>query len=136
MQTLAKPDVFISYAKEDRSFAELVKGYLLARDRSVWSDEEIRPGEDFQEAIARSLEASRAVILVLSPAFLRSSINLYEAGIALAKEQHNEGKLIPIVIGDIDLNNLPPRLRRSKLVDARGTDQRNMLQQVDKLLAG
>jgi hypothetical protein len=86
MQTLAKPDVFISYAKEDRSFAELVKGYLLARDRSVWSDEEIRPGEDFQEAIARSLEASRAVILVLSPAFLRSSMNLYEAGIALAKE--------------------------------------------------
>src|SRR3712207_2943845 len=102
METRDKPDVFISYAREDRSYAELVKGYLLARGRSVWSEDEIRPGDDWEEAITRSLEASNAVVLLLSPAFLRSRWNLYEAGLALAKNEHKEGKLVPIMIEDID----------------------------------
>lgn len=136
MHAAVEPDVFISFASEDRPYAELVKGYLLGRDRSVWSDEEIGPGENWEDQIARSLEASRAVILLVSPAFLRSPANLYEAGVALAKEQQKEGKVIPIVIGDVDPADLPVRLRRSQLLDARGVDRRNVLTQVDKLLAG
>ncbi len=63
MHAAVEPDDFISFASEDRPYAELVKGYLLGRDRSVWSDEEIGPGENWEDQITRSLEASRAVIL-------------------------------------------------------------------------
>lgn len=131
----APPDVFLSYAREDRSYADLLRGYLLARDRSVWSDDELQPGADRDEELTRSLEASGTVILIVSPAFLRSQWCLYEAGVALAKQRKNEGRVIPIVVGAVDLDGLPVSLRRAGLVDARSGDERRLLRDVEALLA-
>jgi len=132
-----RPDVFISYAHEDRPYAELVRGYLLGRNHSVLSEEEdLQPGADWDEAITHSLEASGTVILILSPAFMSSKWCLYEAGIALAKQQRNEGLVIPIIVGAVDLAGLPASLRRLRLVDGRFRDEACLLREVDEMLTG
>ena len=135
MTTLSKPKVFISYAHEDRGFADLIRGYLIGRhDLGVSMDRDTTHGENWQEAMAGELDASDFVILLLSPAFLRSQWNLYEAGVALAKDRAHQGKVVPIIVGDIDLAALPAFLRRVATLDGRGADQRRVLGQLDEAL--
>ncbi len=92
MAKAAKPKVFISYANEDRAYADLVRGYLLGRrDLGALTDRGISPGEQWDQSITSALDTSDVVILLLSPAFLASKTNLYEAGVALAKDRAHEG---------------------------------------------
>jgi tetratricopeptide (TPR) repeat protein len=61
--------VFISYATADRKQALSVCKALERRGTSCWiSCRDVAPGENYQEAIVRSLRTARAVVLVFSGA--------------------------------------------------------------------
>jgi hypothetical protein len=45
-------DVFISYAREDRSTAQALAGALSAAGLNVWWDRQIIGGQDFTDVIA------------------------------------------------------------------------------------
>ena len=65
---LTRP-VFISYATSDRKEALGVCTALERRGRQCWiSTRDVAPGENYQEAIVRSLRNARAMVLVFSDA--------------------------------------------------------------------
>jgi len=64
----ARP-VFISYATADRKEALSVCNAIESRGTDCWiSTRDVAPGENYQEAIVRSLRNSRAMVLVFSDA--------------------------------------------------------------------
>ena len=68
------PPVFISYATTDRSEALKVCEAIELRGTRCWmSLRDVRPGENYQEAIVQSLRTARAVVLVFSDAANTSS---------------------------------------------------------------
>jgi tetratricopeptide (TPR) repeat protein len=65
---LTRP-VFISYATSDRKEALAVCAALERRGTQCWiSTRDVAPGENYQEAIVRSLRNARAMVLVFSDA--------------------------------------------------------------------
>jgi hypothetical protein len=58
--------VFLSYAREDRAFAEKVANVLAAKGHSVFWDRNIKTGEVWDEVLARELQASQRVIVLWS----------------------------------------------------------------------
>lgn len=59
-------DVFISYKREDRTWAERVDEALRAQGWSTWWDTSLVAGEHFNEAIDRELSAARCVVVIWS----------------------------------------------------------------------
>ncbi|HUP24373.1 MAG TPA: CHASE2 domain-containing protein [Thermoanaerobaculia bacterium] len=68
--------VFVSFAHEDKAWLQRLLQMLRPLERQglveVWSDEEIRAGDQWRPAIARSLDEARIAVLLVSPAFLAS----------------------------------------------------------------
>src|SRR3954453_13576650 len=68
-EACAEPRVFVSYATADRKEALDVCKAIERRGAKCWiSTRDVPPGENYQEAIVRSLRGSRAMILVFSAA--------------------------------------------------------------------
>lgn len=59
-------DIFFSYAREDRSRAELLVRALQSEGWSVWWDKTIPAGQTFDEVIERNLNAARCVVVLWS----------------------------------------------------------------------
>lgn len=66
------PDVFLSYAREDRPRAGHLADALAARGWTVWWDREIEYGQAFDLAIEKALEETRCVVVLWSPAAVQS----------------------------------------------------------------
>lgn len=66
---VAAAPVFISYATADRKEALAVCKAIERRGTSCWiSSRDVKPGENYQEAIVRTIRNSRAMVLVFSDA--------------------------------------------------------------------
>ena len=87
-------DVFISYAREDRPVAARLAHALEAGGRTVWWDREILPGKDFAELIAAELAQAKAVVVIWSPASVKSGWVRDEAHEGLER-----GVLVPVLVG-------------------------------------
>ena len=136
MASSDRPKIFISYSSSDRKLADQLRKHLAGRGQpGIFMDQQVEAGEDLQEAITSGLDKSDVVILLISPAFLQSQWNAYEAGVALAKERSGQGKVIPILVGDVDPASLPGSLRRVAALDGRGMDNRHVLSQLDEMLS-
>jgi hypothetical protein len=86
-------DVFISFAREDDDFARRLTRALVDQGISAFSDTQIMAGEDWGGHLRRALDGSAAILLVMTPAALRSPGVLSEIGAALAAEK----LIIPII---------------------------------------
>ncbi len=65
--------VFVSYATEDRKHALSICKEIESRGSSCWiSTRDVAPGENYQEAIVRSIRHARAMVLVFSEAANKS----------------------------------------------------------------
>lgn len=105
----ARLDAFISYAREDREFVELLCSRLVARELDVWVDlEDIPPAADWRSRVDAGISAAAALVFVVSPDSVASPVCREELarGVALNK------RLIPIVHRDVDADALPPALER------------------------
>jgi hypothetical protein len=63
-------DVFLSYGRKDRPYAERLEASLIERGVKVWWDVRLRPGAGFSHAIAGAIDRCRAFVPVLSPAYV------------------------------------------------------------------
>ena len=73
-------DIFISYSSEDVARVEILVTALEAEGWSLFWDQEIPPGEDWESYIGIHLDAARAVIAVWSEhsvksRYVRSEVN-------------------------------------------------------------
>jgi hypothetical protein len=87
-------DVFISYAREDRSHVKrLANAFAASRGWSVWWDQRMRSGERFPREIQDALAHSRCVLVVWSPRSVDSDWVCAEAA-----EGWQRGILVPLKV--------------------------------------
>ena len=84
-------DIFISYARDDRTRVERLAAALEAAGFSVWWDRNIEAGAEFSKHIEREINESKAVVVVWSKQANDSPWVKDEASAA-----HEQGKLVPI----------------------------------------
>jgi hypothetical protein len=91
-------DVFISYAHEDQERCVQLAALIERAGFDVWVDnEDIRDGEAFDTQIEEAIAASRLVVVLWSPASLRSRWVRAEAAYALERN-----KLVPVLIDGVE----------------------------------
>jgi hypothetical protein len=105
--------VFVSYAHEDRLFAERVTRELESGGHAVWMDPRIEAGQRWDRVIEDQIAHCQRVVVILSPDAVASENVLDEASYAL-----DHGKeILPVLYRDCDV---PLRLSRIQYFDARG----------------
>ena len=91
-------DVFISYARADKTRVAPLVAAIEAQGWSVWWDPEIAPGQEFDDKIDAELDAAKAVLVVWTPVSVASRWVRGEA-----REGAERGKLVPVRLDDAKL---------------------------------
>ena len=100
--------VFLSYSEKERAFMEKLANTLRRESFTVWTNKtDIHSGEDFVEAIYRGIEEADNVVYLMSEASLQSPYCQQELTHALSQEK----RIIPLLIQDLDMEQIPPELR-------------------------
>jgi hypothetical protein len=109
--------VFISHATQDTQFAHHLADDLRRLGVRVWiAPESIRPGEGWVSAIERGLEESSHMVVVLTPAALKSKWVKKETEVAIARERKGLIQVIPL---DVEPCKVPPLLSSYQMVSFR-----------------
>src|SRR6476646_12120965 len=107
-------DVFVSYARADRSRVEPLVRILEARGISVWWDPGILPGHEFHSLIEEQLACAKCVLVAWSKAAVLSTWVLGEA-----EEGRQRRILVPFLLDDCCA---PIPFRPIHTADLRGWD--------------
>jgi hypothetical protein len=93
-----RPDVFISYAYEDKEVARPLAEALRQRGLAVWYDEYIlQLGDSLREVIDHGLASARFGVVILSPVFFSKQWPQRELNALFARETANRSKvLLPV----------------------------------------
>jgi endonuclease G len=105
-------DVFVSYARADVAIVEAMVDSLRAEGFTVWFDESIYAGAEWQTLLLETLSAAKAVLVVWSRHSITRPWVLREAQLARAA-----GRLIPIRIDD---SAIPPGFEDVQVADMKG----------------
>jgi serine/threonine protein kinase len=106
-------DVFVSYSRTDKFWKDwLLGGHLSAGSVTFrfWSDDEIRPSDDWSKEIEMALETARVVVFLVSASFLESDfIRKIEVSKSLAKRKSDGAKILWVPLES------PGSLKKTKL---------------------
>jgi hypothetical protein len=103
--------VFVSYSHADKKYKDELSIFLTSLLRqgkiSLWVDNCIEPGQNFERAISDALSAAGVVLLLISPDFIASDY-CYERELATALEMHEKGDciVVPVIIRPCDWHSL------------------------------
>jgi formylglycine-generating enzyme required for sulfatase activity len=114
--------VFLSYASEDRATADAIRHALHVDGHDVFFDREDLPaGEEFHTRIRRSIEKSDLFVFLISPRALDAgSYTLNEVAIAEKTWHAPAGRVLPVVMERVSMQELPAFLRSVTLLEAPG----------------
>ena len=84
-------DVFVSYARVDKTRVAPLVAAIEAKGWSVWWDPEITPGQEFDDQIDAEIDAAKAVLVVWTPTSVASRWVRGEA-----REAAERGVLVPV----------------------------------------
>jgi C-terminal of Roc, COR, domain/TIR domain len=112
-RTIAKPiRVFVSYAHQDIELQNRLKRHLaplINMNRiEMWTDEAIRAGEHWEEAILGNLRKADIILLLISSDF-NASRYIWEKELKESIERHDLGdaKVIPIALRPCSWSGMP-----------------------------
>ncbi len=115
-------DIFISYSRKDVAVAQRLQEALSQRGKDVWIDlENIPPSAEWMARIEQAIDASGAVVVLLSDHSLRSTVCGQEVQHAVERRK----RLVPIALGITQVELVPEALRRINWIhwtDAEGPD--------------
>jgi len=114
---MSKPrNVFISYAREDRSKIEPVVSLLRSSGVNAWVDtRDIPAGANWQEEIDKGLDNADALVYVASK-HSRDSLWMNRE---LQRFLDRSKRVIPVIVDDVGEQNLPESLRSRQWIDLR-----------------
>lgn len=123
-------DIFISYSRRDKSWVDMLAKALEEQGYDVWWDPEILPGQDFEEIIKASLNATRCVVTVWSKESVKSHWVKEESSRALTRRI-----LVPLLYQAVE----PPmpfgRIQTANLVGWKGKETDPRFQQLLRAIA-
>jgi hypothetical protein len=102
--------IFISYAHADNEsedpkqrwldrFLQFLGPLVRQQDLTVWSDKDIKIGDHWHDRIQTQLDKAKAVVLLVSPAFLASDYIANNELPVLLKNGADRGvKIMPVII--------------------------------------
>src|SRR6266702_7624252 len=119
-QQVPRPqEVFISYSRKDKDFVRRLDEALKSRGREAWVDwEDIRPTEEWMQAIYAAIDGADTFIFVLTPDSVTSAVCGREIAHAAA---HNK-RMVPIVARDVDAAAVPEPLAKLNWIFCRESD--------------
>jgi len=119
-QQVPRPqEVFISYSRKDKDFVRRLHEALSRRDRQAWVDwEDIRPTEEFMQAIFGAIEGADTFIFVLTPDSVASAVCGREIAHAAAQNK----RMVPIVAREVNADTVPEVLRKLNWIFYRDSD--------------
>jgi TIR domain len=107
--------VFISYATSDREIANQIQGVLNHAGIQTWSVESLKVGGNLFEQIDSALRSSSHLVLLLSSHSTNSPSVANEYRYFLSQNK----PLIPVLVGDISVSDVPASLQRLQWLDLR-----------------
>src|SRR5579859_2464769 len=103
--------LYYCYSHKDRALHEALEHHLIAllQDKvTSWHAGEIKAGMEWRKEIADHLRTADVILLLVSANFLASKdVYLGETRQALARHEHNEALVIPILLRPVDLEGTP-----------------------------
>jgi len=93
--------VFLSYAETDRPLAKTLAKDLIAAGFTVWSKQEILPGDNWARKVATALDESDAMVVIVSPAAAQSEWVRREVEFALGSPRY-ANRLVQVVAKPTD----------------------------------
>ncbi len=101
--------IFLSYASQDGETASAINRALLEQGHDVFFDrEDLPPGEEYHGRIRRAIERSDLFIVLLSEyAVDAGSYTLNEIEFAEHAFPHASGRVLPVIIGPIPIEQIP-----------------------------
>jgi WD40 repeat protein len=122
--------VFISYSRKDKPAAVRLVSELEKCELEAWIDwEDIPPTADWMEEIQRGIASADAFLFLLSPDSIKSEICRAECDQAV----QNGKRLIPVVVRDVDANQVHPALAKINWIYCR--DQDDLAEATSRLLS-
>jgi len=120
----ASRDVFISYSTADEALITRIAERLTEREVKVWyAPIDIREGELFARRLEEGLRTSQAVVAFISPSALNSFWAELEWNASLVQmSEDRTRRLIPVLLRDVALDQVPLFLRTLDYLDFRGAD--------------
>ena len=104
--------IFISYSHKDEELLQELKKHLAELERqeivTTWSDEQIRPGEELDNAIQKELERADIILLLVSPDFLASTYCREVETVKALEQRNTRGSItIPVILRPCDWQRAP-----------------------------
>lgn len=120
VQPPTRPDVFVSYAREDADFVRRLTAALAERDKSAWVDwQDIPPTAEWLAEVYAGIEAADAFVAVISPDSLASDVCALELEHAI---EHNK-RFVPLLYREPrDEHKVPPGLEKPNWIFIRAED--------------
>jgi formylglycine-generating enzyme required for sulfatase activity len=114
--------IFLSYASEDRAQVEPIRFALAEQGHEVFFDrEDLQPGEAFDSRIRTAIERCELFLCLLtSNSVDAGSYTLSELRIAERVWPHPAGRVLPVVLAPVPLENIPAYLRSVTLLEPVG----------------
>jgi hypothetical protein len=119
-QQVPRPqEVFISYSRKDKEFVRWLDEALKSRDREAWVDwEDIRPTEEWMQAIYGAIEGADTFVFVLTPDSVASVV----CGREIAHAAVHNKRMVPIVARDVNADTAPEALAKLNWIFFRESD--------------
>src|SRR6266567_6668057 len=99
--------VFYSYAHKDKPLRDKLATHLrLLKTQGYiadWSDQDVKPGQEWGKEISNKLESADIILLLVSPHFIATNYcESAEVDIALQRHEAGEAWVIPILLRSVD----------------------------------
>jgi hypothetical protein len=128
-------DLFVSYCQQNKAEVDFLVEQILAlrpQTRIFLDRMTLQIGAAWQQYIFESIDESRKVITVYSPAYLASKICKEEFNIAYARHRESGDVLLPLFLSSVEM---PTYMKLIHYIDVREAD-RDKLIDAARLIAG